>query len=94
MGCWLNAVVHGDRQVLETLSAPSADNVPAVSSWRVARAVVARELLDISGGDPAAIRGLQQRALVPLEERFTDLADMSPARLTDIGVHELRLATT
>ena len=91
---WLNAVAHGDTQVLEALAAPSSDKVPAVSSWRVARAVVARELLDRSGGDPAVIRRLQQCALVPLEEWFTDLGGMSPARLTDIGVHELRLATT
>jgi hypothetical protein len=90
---WLNAVAHGDRQVLEGLAAPSAENLPAVSNWRSARAVVARELLDRSGGDPAAIRRLQHRALIPLEERCTDLAPMSPARLSDIGVHELRLAT-
>jgi hypothetical protein len=91
---WLNGVAHGDREILEGLAAPSADTVPAVSSWRAARAVVARELLDRSGGDLAAIRGLQQRALIPLEERFTDLDGMSPARLTDIVVHELRWATT
>ena len=35
---WLNAVAHGDKQVLEALAAPSAHNVPTVSRWRVARA--------------------------------------------------------
>jgi hypothetical protein len=90
---WLNAVAHGDKRVLEELAAPSSANLPAASSWRGARAAVARELLDRSGGDPAAIRRPQHRALIRLEERGTDLAGMSPARLTDLGVYELRLAT-
>lgn len=90
---WLNAVAHGDKHVLEDLAAPSAANQQAANSWRAARAVVARELLDRSGGEPAMIRTLQHRVLIPLEERFTDLGHLTPARLTDIGVHELRLAT-
>jgi hypothetical protein len=36
------------------------------------------------------MRLLQQQVLIPLEERLAEVTDLTAARLTDIGVHELR----
>src|SRR5664279_3197008 len=63
---WLNAVAHGDRDLVEKIAAPCPSRtVPG--SWRQARALLARELLDRSAGDDQTLRRLQQRALIPLE---------------------------
>jgi hypothetical protein len=53
---------------------------------------LARELLDRSQGDVAVMLRLQQQVLIPLEQRLAEVSDLTAARLTDIGVHELRLA--
>ncbi|MGZ4590132.1 MAG: hypothetical protein ACXV2I_04995 [Actinomycetes bacterium] len=89
---WLNAVAHGAQDVVELMAAGCPTKTTPVTSWRTARSRLARELLDRSGGDPAAMRVLQARVLVPLELRLPEVTDLTPARLTDIGVHELRLA--
>jgi hypothetical protein len=89
---WLNAVAHGDLEHVEMLATVRADNVKPSGGWRGARARLARELLDQSAGDRAAMLLLQQHVLIPLEERLAEVADLTAARLTDIGVHELRFA--
>jgi hypothetical protein len=90
---WLNAVAHGDREYVELLATMGADKAKPIGGWRGARARLARELLTCSAGDAAAMRYLQEQVLIPLEERLADVTDLTAARLTDIGVHELRFAT-
>jgi hypothetical protein len=89
---WMNAVAHGDVDLLRELTTqPGRPASGAVGSWRSARAAVARELLERSGGDPDQLADLQQRALVPLECGLTDVPDLTPARLHEIVLAELWL---
>jgi hypothetical protein len=89
---WLNAVAHGDPEQVEMLATVCADKAKPTGGWRGARARLARELLDRSEGDVAAMLLLQQQVLIPLEEKLAEVTDLTAARLTDIGVHELRFA--
>jgi hypothetical protein len=89
---WLNAVAHGDPEQVEMLATVCADKVKPTGGWRGARARLARELLDRSEGDVAAMRLLQRQVLIPLEERLAEVTELTAARLADIGVHELRFA--
>jgi hypothetical protein len=87
---WLNAVAHGHPTMLRDLAgAPRKKGPPA--GWRAARAALARELLDRTGGDPTAIARAQLELLVPLEGRLDAVGDLSPAQLYELAVQELWL---
>lgn len=87
---WLNAVAHGDLARLREL-ADEARPGPVVTGWRATRAALAREVLDRTCGDPAAVAALQRGVLVPLESRLGDVRDLTPARLHEIAVQEIWL---
>jgi hypothetical protein len=88
---WLNAVAHGEVDLLRDLAQLGAPAGGAVGSWRSARAALARELLERSGGDAALLTDLQRLALVPLECGLTHVPDLTPARLHEIVMAELWL---
>jgi len=88
---WLNAVAHGDTQVLRALVQPGRPAGGPVGGWRSVRAELARELLDRSGGDAELLADLQRRALVPLEDSLSDVPDLTPVRLHEIVLAELWL---
>lgn len=87
---WLNAVAHGDPVRLREL-ADVARPGTVVTGWRTARAALAREVLDRTGGDPGAVAALQGEVLVPLENRLGDVPELTPARLHEIAVQEMWL---
>jgi hypothetical protein len=86
----LNAVAHGHPRLLRALAAdlPSSRR-PA--GWRATRAALARELLDRTGGDEAAIARAQRELLMPLEGRLDTFGDLTPAQLYDLAVQEMWL---
>jgi hypothetical protein len=90
---WLNAVIHGSLfSVLRVArNDDGADRYPD-AAWTEARARLARELVEVSASDEATMRALQRRALIPLELRLDDLADLPPAKLVDVAINELHLA--
>jgi hypothetical protein len=90
---WLNAVIHGSLfSVLRVArNDDEADRFPD-AAWTEARARLARELVEVSANDEARMRELQRRALIPLELRLDDLAELPPARLVDVAINELHLA--
>ena len=89
---WMNAVAHGDRALVESLVAGSSATARHASGWSRARAQLALELLDCSGGGTQAMRALQDQVLIPLELRLSDVPHLTPALFADIGARELRLA--
>jgi hypothetical protein len=89
---WLNAVAHGDREVVATMADRRRPSGGPVAGWRDARSALAQELLVRSGGDERVMRELQRRALVPLEQSLSQVADLTPARLVEISVQEMLLA--
>ena len=86
----LNAVAHGHPRLLQTLA---ADLPPSrrPAGWRATRAALARELLDRTGGDAAAIARAQRELLMPLEGRLDTFGDLTPAQLYDLAVQEMWL---
>jgi len=88
---WLNAVAHGDAARLHELAEPPRPGPSPVAGWRSARAVLAHEALQRCGDDPAALRNLQLRALVPLEAGLADIRGLTPAKLHEIAVQEMWL---
>ena len=86
----LNAVAHGHPQLLRALA---ADLPPSrrPAGWRGTRAALARELLDRTGGDAAAIARAQRELLMPLEGRLDTVGDLTPAQLYDMAVQEMWL---
>jgi hypothetical protein len=90
---WLNTAAHASRdrvaEVATTARSPYRSG--PVEEWGQARAVVARELLDMAGDDPVAFDHLQREVLVRLEQEISSVPDLTPARLADIAVAELRL---
>lgn len=89
---WLNAVAHGDRQLVGVMAERRRGNTGPVAGWRDARCVLAHELLERSAGDDRAMRELQRRALVPLEQRLSQVPDLTPGRLVEISIQEMLLA--
>jgi hypothetical protein len=88
---WLNAIAHGDMELLRGLAQPGRSAGGPVGSWRSVRAALARELLERSAGDNDLLADLQRTALVPLECRLTEVPDLTPARLHEIVLAELSL---
>jgi hypothetical protein len=88
---WFNAVAHGDLDLLRDLAQVARPAGGTISSWRSARAALARELLERSGGDADVLADLQRIALVPLECRLAEVPDLSPTRLHAIVLGELWL---
>ena len=72
---WLNELAHGELAAVVRLSSssaivgPSADN-DVDSSWRVARQLLADNILELVGRDIAHMHRLQREVLVPLELRL------------------------
>jgi hypothetical protein len=86
----LNAVAYGHPKMLPALAAERpTSRRPA--GWRATRAALARELLDRTGGDAAAIACAQRELLMPLEGRLGAVGDLTPARLYDLAVQEMWL---
>ena len=90
---WLNTAAHASAKRVEEVAATarSRRGGPPAREWGEARALVARELLDRAGDDPAAFALLQREALVRLEQEISTVPQLSPARLVDIAAAELRL---
>jgi hypothetical protein len=89
---WLNTVAHGDLAQVDQLSGQRAPGLAAGAGWRNARAEVARALAEYCAGDERVLRHLQTVALVPLELSLVSCPDLSPARLLEVTLAELRLA--
>jgi hypothetical protein len=94
---WLNALAHGDRATVVVLSGyqpefaafqAGAPDEPGDVAWRRAQAHIAAELLALSRGSDAHLRGLQQQALVPLELATGDA--VTPERLVAVALAQLR----
>ena len=82
---WLNLLAHGSHdQLVEAtarLGAVDADEWRD-RRWRNAQGYLAGELLDACNGEPAALRDLQRRVLVPLELDLTSaVTRLDPAGL-------------
>lgn len=86
----LNAVAHGHPRLLRTLAADLPTSRRS-AGWRATRAALARELLDRTGGDAAAIARAQRELLMPLEGRLDAVGDLTPAQLYDLAVQEMWL---
>jgi hypothetical protein len=67
----VNAAAHGDLTRLERLATVTR-NAPIAFGPSAAAGIIARELLERSGGDPAWLLLLQTEALVPLELRLIE----------------------
>jgi len=71
---WLNLLAHGSHDELvearARLGAVEADEWRD-RRWRNAQGYLAGELLDACDGEPAALRSLQRRVLIPLELDLT-----------------------
>jgi hypothetical protein len=92
---WLNAAAHGTIEELTALAEPREPVRGGTwAPWWRAEARIAREVLSRSGGDPAQLRRLQQLALIPLESQLHDDRSLSPGRLVEMALDELRLAET
>ena len=65
----------------------------AGSPWVDERARLARELIDVSGGDETSLHDLQRRALLPIELRLDDLAALTPTGLVNVAVDALHRAS-
>jgi hypothetical protein len=91
---WLNAVVHGSLFTVRrvALRTDDADRFRE-TAWVDERVRLAQELIGVASGDEARLRALQRQALVPLELRLDRLADLPPARLVDVAIEELHLAS-
>jgi len=90
---WLNTAAHADADRLATVvetARPYGTAVP-VREWGEARLAVVQELLDRAGADPVTIERLQREVLVRLEQEVSAATDLTPARLVDIAVSEMRL---
>jgi hypothetical protein len=92
---WLNAAAHGTVDELADLAEP---RVPVEGGtwapWRRAQSRIAREVLSSSCGDPVQLRRLQCLALIPLESQLHSALSLTPARLIELTLDELRLAET
>ena len=92
---WLNAAAHG---TIDDLTDLVENRGPAEGGtwapWRQAQSRLAREVLSRSCGDPAELRRLQHLALIPLESQLHGDRSLTPARLIEISLDELRLAGT
>jgi hypothetical protein len=92
---WLNAAAHG---TIDDLTELVEHHVPAEGGtwapWRQAQLRLAREVLSRSCGDPAQLRRLQHLALIPLESQLHGDRSLTPARLIEMSLDELRLAET
>lgn len=64
---YLNKVVHSEPQALRRLGARAPQELGLGAGWRQAVAVLAKETVDLAGGDFGAIRRLQLECLFPLE---------------------------
>lgn len=92
---WLNAAAHGTIEELTAQAEPRAPMEGGTwAPWRRAQARIAREVLSRSGSDPAQLRRLQLLALIPLESQLHDDRSLTPARLIEMSLDELRLAET
>ena len=92
---WLNAAAHGTIEELTALAEPREPVQGGTwAPWRRAQARIAREVLGRSGGDPAQLRRLQHLALIPLESQLHDDWSLTPGRLVEMSLDELRLAET
>ena len=92
---WLNAAAHG---TIDDLTDLVEHHVPAEGGswapWRQAQLRLAREVLSRSCGDPVQLRRLQHLALIPLESQLHGDRSLTPARLIEMSLDELRLAET
>lgn len=70
--CWLNVLAHGDLGGIQRVSVTSVPSGygPAESAWRVARQLLACEVLSSIGEDEELLGRLQRAVLIPLEDRF------------------------
>ena len=91
---WLNAVAHGDLAQLQEIAGTGATEDEPILEWAHARSALARELIARAEGDPAAVQRLQRGVLMRLEQNLNDATDLTPARLYQIAVDEMRLIGT
>jgi len=90
---WLNTAAHASADRLATVvetAAPYGSPGP-VREWGEARLAVVQELLARAGTDPDIVEHLQREVLVRLEQEVSADTDLTPARLVDIAVAEMRL---
>ena len=85
----LNVLAHATTD--ELAATRPATGLDAESEWATVTAHLAREILDVVGGDPDRLRDLQLRALVPLELRLAIRSQivLRPAQLVQLVTHEL-----
>ncbi len=88
---WLNAVAHGDATLLQQIVDTAGPPADPILDWGEARAALAGELLARAGDDRAVVQRLQREVLVPLEQNLADATELTPARLYEIAVDEMRL---
>jgi hypothetical protein len=89
---WLNTVAHGGLAEIVALADQRASGLSGGAAWRNARSQVARELTSLCGGDERVLHLLQAEVLVPLELRLSNWPDLTPARMLELTLAELRLA--
>ena len=87
---WLNAVAHGEPELLHELAV--APGGRAAGAWQRVRAGLAAELLSVAGNRPTEVRRIQTELLVPLESRLSRLPDLIPGELHTLVTDELRRA--
>lgn len=91
---WLNAVAHGDVEHLRRIAGSRRTRAARIVEWGNARSELASELVELTAGDPAVVARLQREVLVPLEQEVDAVADLTPRRMLDIAVEQLRLAAS
>lgn len=91
---WLNAVIHGSLFTVRRVArrTDGADRIRD-DAWVDERVRLARALIEVSAGDEARLRELQRQVLVPLERHLDAMGELPPARLVDVAIDELHLAS-
>lgn len=72
--CWLNRLAHGELSDLKALCRQGefGRQKGTEAPWRMARQLLALEILLVCEGKEPALRRLQQEVLIPLESKLID----------------------
>ena len=88
---WLNSVAHGPLARVADLAAGVSTTASRDSlGWNEARALIAKDVLELCGPDQLDLARLQHDVLVPLELRLVKSRTMTPAAVADRVRGELR----